>query len=52
MLNLLIPLVNWGMGTALIIVFAVVCVALVAVVLGLAYTDKSKGENNKNRSKE
>lgn len=45
MVNYLIPLVNWGMGTALIIVFAVVCVVLVAVVLGIAFTDKTKEED-------
>ena len=38
--NILIPLVNWGMGALLIGVFALVCIALVLVVYSLANNDK------------
>ena len=42
-----LPLVNWGMGTIIIGVFAVVCVALVLVVYSLANGDKkSKDTEN------
>lgn len=37
-----LPLVDWGMGTALIGVFALVCIGLVAVVFYLNKTDKPK----------
>jgi hypothetical protein len=39
-----IPLVDWGMGTVLIGVFAVVCVVLVLVILNLMNSDKKKNE--------
>lgn len=38
----ILPLENWGMGTIIIGVFAVVCIALVAIVLSLAKGDKKK----------
>jgi len=41
-LQTIIPLVNWGMGTALIIFFAVVCVALVILVVNMVNSDKKK----------
>lgn len=42
-MNLLnIPLVNWGMGTIIIGVFALVCVVLVLVVYNLSAHDKKK----------
>lgn len=46
MLNtkLFLPLYSWGMGTALIIIFALVCVALVLIVLHLMRTDTPKEE--------
>jgi hypothetical protein len=37
-----IPLVDWGMGTVVIGVFALVCVVLVLVVLNLMNSDKKK----------
>jgi hypothetical protein len=37
-----LALVNWGMGTFLIGVFAVVCIALVLVVLNMMNSDKKK----------
>lgn len=39
-----IPLVDWGMGTVVIGVFAVVCVIIVLVVLSLMNSDKKKKE--------
>lgn len=41
------PLVNWGMGTTLIIIFAVVCIVLAAIVIGFVMTGKSKKEIEK-----
>jgi ABC-type spermidine/putrescine transport system permease subunit I len=43
-LQTIIPLVNWGMGTALIIVFGVVCVALVILVVNMINSDKKKDD--------
>jgi uncharacterized membrane protein len=40
-----IPLVNWGMGTIIIGVFALVCVILVLVVLHLMNSDKKKEDS-------
>ena len=39
-----IPLVDWGMGTVVIGVFALVCVIIVFVVLSLMNSDKKKKE--------
>ena len=39
--TLLLPLVNWGLGTIIIGVFVVVCIILVAVIYSL-----SRGTNN------
>jgi len=44
--NLIIPLANWGVGTALIVVFAVVCIGLTAVVLTMIYGGKKKDDTN------
>lgn len=54
MLNtkILLPLYSWGMGTALIIIFAIVCVALVLVVLNLMKNDKTKEEAQKENEME
>jgi len=35
-----IPLVNWGMGTILIVVFALVCIIIVAVVANMMKGNK------------
>ena len=43
-MKLLLPLYSWGMGTALIIIFALVCVALVLIVMHLMRTDTPKEE--------
>ncbi|WP_405370270.1 hypothetical protein [Nonlabens sp. Asnod2-A12] len=42
-----LPLVNWGMGTVIIGVFAVVCIALVLVVYSLANGDKKSTDTEK-----
>lgn len=39
-----IPLVNWEMGTIIIGVFVLVCIALVLVVFSLMNSDKKKKE--------
>lgn len=39
--SLFLPLVNWGLGTIIIGVFAVVCIVLIAVIYNL-----SRGTNN------
>ena len=44
--TLLLPLVNWGLGTILIGVFAVVCIVLIAVIYKLVHSsEKNKKEN-------
>lgn len=43
MFNTMIPLVDWGMGTALIVVFALVCIVLTLVVLSLVFGGPKKG---------
>jgi uncharacterized membrane protein len=35
-----LPLVNWGLGTIMIAIFAVVCIIIVAVIFSLASSDK------------
>ncbi len=49
MLNtkLLLPLYNWGIGTALIILFAIVCLALVLVVVNIMKNDTPVDEVKK-----
>ncbi|WP_262497871.1 hypothetical protein [Marixanthomonas spongiae] len=42
MFNTIIPLVDWGMGTAIIGVFAVVCVVLTIVVYSMVNSGKKK----------
>lgn len=43
-LNLLLPLYSFGIGTALIIIFALVCIGLVLIVLNIMNNDKTKEE--------
>ncbi|MFT5752785.1 MAG: ABC-type spermidine/putrescine transport system permease subunit I [Flavobacteriales bacterium] len=46
-MNLLfLPLVNWGMGAAIIAVFVIVCIVMVAIVLNLAKGDKKDNQSN------
>ncbi len=40
-----IPLVDWGMGTALIVIFALVCIGLTALVLSFVFGGKEKPED-------
>lgn len=47
MKNIILPLVNWGMGAILIGVFAVVCVALVLVIYSLASNDKKAADTTR-----
>ncbi|MGJ8667267.1 MAG: hypothetical protein ACSHW7_12935 [Patiriisocius sp.] len=47
--SLFLPLVNWGIGTVIIGVFAVVCIVIVLVVYSLANGDKKKdGDSESN----
>ncbi|MBK5212782.1 MAG: hypothetical protein JJE55_03855 [Flavobacteriaceae bacterium] len=49
MINSILPLANWGMGTALIIFFAVLCVVLSAIVLNFVFGGKKKDDNPEDR---
>jgi glucose uptake protein GlcU len=42
----LIPLVNWGMGTIIIGVFAIVCIVMSLVIYNLANSDKKQKESD------
>ncbi len=42
MFNTIIPLVDWGMGTIIIGVFAVVCIVLVILVFNMVNSGKKK----------
>ncbi|MEH6763328.1 hypothetical protein [Aequorivita antarctica] len=44
MTNSILPLANWGMGTAIIIFFAVLCVVLTAIVLNFVFSGKKKDD--------
>lgn len=46
MTNSIIPMANWGMGTALIAFFALVCVALTAIVLIMIFGGRNKNDEN------
>lgn len=41
----MLPLVDWTMGAVLIGIFALVCIALVAIVVNMMNSDKKKEEN-------
>ncbi|AFL79641.1 hypothetical protein Aeqsu_0112 [Aequorivita sublithincola DSM 14238] len=45
MTNSILPLANWGMGTAIIIFFAVLCVAMTVLVLSFVFKGKKKEDN-------
>jgi len=42
MLKTIIPLVDWGMGTTIIVVFGVVCVVLVLLVFNMVNSGNKK----------
>lgn len=50
MTNTILPLANWGMGTAIIIFFAVLCVALTAIVVSFVLGGKKKSDDEVNSS--
>lgn len=54
MTNSILPLANWGMGTAIIIFFAVLCIVMAAIVLNFVLRGKGSGDykNNTNSDKE
>jgi len=43
-----LPLVNWGMGTIIIGVFALVCIALTAIVMRMVKGDKRNKDSTEN----
>ncbi|SRX55106.1 hypothetical protein [Aequorivita sp. CIP111184] len=45
MTNSILPLANWGMGTAIIIFFAILCVVLSAMVLSFVFSGKKKNDD-------
>lgn len=52
MTNSILPLANWGMGTAIIIFFAVLCIVMTAIVLNFVFNGKKKEEDDINSSEE
>ncbi len=42
LLNYLLPLVNWGIGTLLMLFFGVVCIVLLIIVHRMVHSDKKK----------
>ncbi len=46
MTNSILPLANWGMGTAIIIFFVILCIALTAIVLSFVFSGKKKNEED------
>ncbi|MDX1463068.1 MAG: hypothetical protein R3359_08430 [Marinirhabdus sp.] len=46
MKSLFLPLVDWGMGTVIIGVFVLVCVIIVAVVVGLMNSGSKNDKTN------
>lgn len=46
MFHSIIPLADWTMGTALIIIFALVCIVLTLVVLSLVFSGKKKKDDS------
>ena len=50
MTQLILPLANWGMGTAIIIFFAFLCVAITAIVINFVLSGKKKSDDEINHS--
>lgn len=51
MAHLFIPLANWGVGTILIVIFAVVCLALSALVISFIFgAKKTEGEDESSQN--
>ncbi|SDW79507.1 hypothetical protein [Aequorivita viscosa] len=46
MTNSILPLANWGAGTAIIIFFAVLCVVMSAIVISFVLSGKKKDSND------
>lgn len=40
-----LPLVDWGMGTTIIVVFGVVCIVLAVMIYSMVQSGKGKDEN-------
>lgn len=52
MTNSILPLANWGMGTAIIIFFAILCVVLSVMVISFVFSGKKKNDEEVNSSEE
>jgi hypothetical protein len=52
MTNSILPLANWGMGTGIIIFFAILCIVMSALVLSFVFGGKKKGKDEINSSKD
>lgn len=48
----IIPLANWEVGTALIIFFGILCVALAAIVLSFVFRSKKNDDEEINSSED
>ena len=48
MTTFILPLANWGAGTILIVIFAVVCVVLSALVLSFIFGGKKNSDEDVN----
>lgn len=44
---LFLPLVNWAMGAAIIGIFALVCIVMIAIVMNLIQGDKKDSKVSK-----
>lgn len=45
--SLFLPLVNWAMGAAIIGIFALVCIVMIAIVMNLIQGDKKDNKVSK-----
>ncbi len=52
MTNSILPLANWGMGTGIIIFFAILCIVMSALVLSFVFGGKKKGDDEATSSEE
>lgn len=45
LINSILPLVNWNLGTAIIVLFGAVCLILMLVVNRMVHRDERKKDN-------
>ncbi|MCM8569288.1 hypothetical protein NE848_07850 [Gramella jeungdoensis] len=51
LLNLLIPLVNWNLGTGMIMFFGLVCIGLMLTVHSMINSGKNKNQDKGGENK-